>query len=46
MENNLLTSRGIKKAQEVEPLKNAKDINKVKTFLKGKKTPETICYLL
>lgn len=39
MENNLLTSRGIKKAQEVEPLKNVKDINKVKTFLKGKKNP-------
>ena len=39
MEHNLLTSRGIPKAQEVEPLKNIKDINKIKTFLKGKDNP-------
>jgi integrase len=32
----LLTSRGIKKAQEVEPIKNLKDIAKVKQYLLGK----------
>jgi integrase len=31
------TSRGINKAQEVEPIKNIKDIQKVKQFLQGKK---------
>lgn len=30
------TSRGINKAEEVEPIKNVKDINKVKQFLLGK----------
>lgn len=36
MENSTKTSRGITKAQEVEPLKNIKDITKIKTYLKGK----------
>jgi len=31
------TSRGINKAQEVEPIKNLKDIKKIKQFLLGKK---------
>jgi integrase len=31
------TNRGINKAQEVEPIKNIKDIQKVKQFLQGKK---------
>lgn len=39
MENITLTSRGITKAQEVEPLKNIKDINRIKTYLRGKKNP-------
>lgn len=30
------TSRGINKAQEVEPIKNLKDIQKVKQYLAGK----------
>lgn len=36
MEVNNKTSRGINKAEEVEPLKNVKDIAKVKQFLLGK----------
>lgn len=36
MEKIVTTSRGIPKAKEVEPLKNIKDINKVKQFLMGK----------
>lgn len=35
MDINSKTSRGIKKAQEVEPIKNIKDIKKVKQYLKG-----------
>lgn len=37
MNDSSLTSRGIKKASEVEPLKNIKDIQKVKQYLAGKK---------
>lgn len=36
MEANNKTSRGINKAQEVEPIKNVKDIAKVKQYLLGK----------
>jgi len=36
MEINNKTSRGINKAEEVEPLKNIKDISKIKQFLLGK----------
>jgi integrase len=36
METVVKTSRGIAKAQEVEPIKSTKDINKVKTYLRGK----------
>ncbi|WP_298839745.1 tyrosine-type recombinase/integrase [uncultured Clostridium sp.] len=36
METNDKTSRGINKAQEVEPLKRIKDIAKIKQFLLGK----------
>ena len=31
-----ITSRGINKAQEVEPIKSIKDIQKIKTYLMGK----------
>lgn len=34
--SSLVKINGIKKAQEVEPLKNIKDITKIKTYLKGK----------
>ena len=37
MEKIETTSRGIPKAQEVEPLKSIKDINKIKQYLMGKK---------
>lgn len=36
MMENMMTSRGIPKAQEVEPIKNVKDIAKIKQFLLGK----------
>lgn len=36
MEANNKTSRGINKAEEVEPIKNVKDIMKVKQYLLGK----------
>jgi integrase len=37
MDMVIKTSRGINKAQEVEPIKNIKDINKIKQYLIGKK---------
>jgi integrase len=37
MELKTKTSRGINKAEEVEPIKNTKDINKVKQYLLGKR---------
>lgn len=33
---NLVKKNGVIKAQEVEPLKNIKDINKIKTYFRGK----------
>jgi integrase len=36
MEINSKTSRGINKAEEVEPIKNIKDITKIKQYLLGK----------
>lgn len=36
MRAELTTSRGIKKAEEVEPIKNLKDIQRIKRYLLGK----------
>jgi len=36
MKAELTTSRGIKKAEEVEPIKSLKDIQRIKQYLLGK----------